>query len=528
MEPSISFVDPRPRGADALPLLAAAAGLAVYLASEAFVFSGQLGFPLDDSWIHMQFARQIAAGEGLAYNPGRWVAGSSAPLWTALVALVQALPLPPLWGVKLLGAACLLATVHATGRLAAELGLSRGLRHLAAVLVATSHWLLWAALAGMEVHLFTALTLWGLVLHLRERAAGGFGGASLPLLALAGLARPEGFLLLALAIAERTLAGLRERAWRRDLARLAVPLAAAVLAVAPVLLFFRLIGDSFLPTTFAVKAGDPDFLPSGRYLRAAVDVLFRSQPVALLFAGAGILRLAERPGTARGRGLLPAAWVLGLPLAYSLLAADNGPVIVGNFGRYLFPLLPLVAVLGVLGWQRPARRLGRPARVALVTAALLPQLWGLAAGVPLYLRTIANVEDGDVAAARWLAERLPPDALVAVQDAGALKYHLPNPVLDLTGIVNPEILPHLRGADWERELYGYLAARRPAYLVVFPEYYPRLVTAPGFRRVRSFPVRDNVALAGDELVVFATPWTGPWGLREGDPAASASPPPGAP
>lgn len=518
--PSLS-ARPRPEGGDALPLWVAAGVAASYLASELYTFSGRLGLPLDDSWIHLQFARQIAAGEGLAYNSGQWVAGSSAPLWTALVAVVFALGMPPLWGVKLLGTACFLATVHATGRLAAELGLSRGLRRLAAVLVATTHWLAWAGLAGMEIHLFTALALWGLVLHLRERAAGS-AGASLPVLALACLARPEGFLLLALALADRALAALGERRRPRELVRLAVPLAAALLAVVPTLVFFRLIGDSFLPTTFGVKAPpDPDYLVSGRYLRAALDVFFRSQPVMLVFAGAGVLDLAERLGTPRSRGLLPAAWLVGMPLAYSLLAADRGPVIVGNFGRYLFPLLPLVAIFGLLGCARPARRLGRAARAVAVGAVLLPQLWGLAAGVPLYLRTIANVEDGDVAAARWLAERLDAGALLAVQDVGALKYHLPNPVLDLTGIVNPEILPHLRGADWEASLYGYLAERRPAYLVVFPEYYPRLVSAPGFHPARSFPVPDNLTLAGDELVVYSTPWTGSWSLREGAGPAEA-------
>lgn len=504
---------PRPRDGDLLPLLVAAGVAATYLAGELYLFSGRLGLPLDDSWIHLQFARQIAAGEGLAFHADQWVAGSSAPLWTALVAVVFALPVPPLWGVKLLGAGCFLATVHATGRLAAELGLSRGLSRLAAVLVATTHWLVWSGLAGMEIHLFTSLTLWGLVLHLRERTA----GASLPVLALACLARPEGFLLLALALADRGLTAFAKRSWRRELAELAAPLAAAVLAVAPTLIFFRLIGDSFLPSTFDVKAPPTsDVLPSGRYLRAALDVFFRSQPLMLLFAGAGVLRLAGWLGTPRDRGLLPAAWWLGLPFAYSLLAAERGPVIVGNFGRYLFPLLPLVAILGLLGCAPLARRLGRVARAAAVGALLLPQLWGLAAGVPIYLRTIANVEDGDVAAARWLAERLPADALIAVQDVGALQYHLPNPVLDLTGIVNPEIVTHLRGDDWEARLHAYLAARRPAYLVVFPEYYPALVSSPGFRRIRSFPIRDNVTLAGDELVIYATPWSGD---RERVPAA---------
>ncbi|HMH77795.1 MAG TPA: hypothetical protein VK547_14275, partial [Candidatus Udaeobacter sp.] len=47
--------------------------------------AGMLGveaFPLDDSWIHMQFARNLAEGRGFSYNPGVPVSGSTAPLWT--------------------------------------------------------------------------------------------------------------------------------------------------------------------------------------------------------------------------------------------------------------------------------------------------------------------------------------------------------------------------------------------------------------------------------------------------------------
>jgi len=32
--------------------------------------AGAPGFPLDDSWIHLHFARNIAEGAGFAYNPG--------------------------------------------------------------------------------------------------------------------------------------------------------------------------------------------------------------------------------------------------------------------------------------------------------------------------------------------------------------------------------------------------------------------------------------------------------------------------
>src|SRR4051794_36084239 len=62
------------------------AASAWYLVRELHVV-GHLGFPLDDAWIHAQFARNLASGFGLSFNPGEPSAGSTSPLWTAIVAI---------------------------------------------------------------------------------------------------------------------------------------------------------------------------------------------------------------------------------------------------------------------------------------------------------------------------------------------------------------------------------------------------------------------------------------------------------
>src|SRR5262249_56043145 len=72
---------------DVFVLLAAALALTIFLARERWI-AGAAGFPLDDSWIHLHFARNLAEGRGFAYNPGVPVAGSTAPLWTLLLAAV--------------------------------------------------------------------------------------------------------------------------------------------------------------------------------------------------------------------------------------------------------------------------------------------------------------------------------------------------------------------------------------------------------------------------------------------------------
>jgi hypothetical protein len=76
-------------GHDLAVALSVAVPLALFLARERQI-AGVAGFPLDDSWIHLHFARNLAEGAGFAYNPGVPVAGSTAPLWTLLLAAASA------------------------------------------------------------------------------------------------------------------------------------------------------------------------------------------------------------------------------------------------------------------------------------------------------------------------------------------------------------------------------------------------------------------------------------------------------
>ncbi len=83
--------------------------------------AGVLGveaFPLDDSWIHLQFARNLAEGHGFSYNPGVPVSGSTAPLWTLALGGMFAVLGNHAVLAKVLGVAATLATAWLAGRLA--------------------------------------------------------------------------------------------------------------------------------------------------------------------------------------------------------------------------------------------------------------------------------------------------------------------------------------------------------------------------------------------------------------------------
>jgi len=57
----------------------------IYLLVSAFTY--RIGFPLDDAWIHQTYARNLALRGEWAFNPGIPSGGSTAPLWSALLAV---------------------------------------------------------------------------------------------------------------------------------------------------------------------------------------------------------------------------------------------------------------------------------------------------------------------------------------------------------------------------------------------------------------------------------------------------------
>jgi len=468
------------------------------------------------------------------------VPGSTAPLWTALLALLSLAPGSLFAWVKLAGIAAHAAATERAYALARALGLGAARATAAALLAAATGWLAWSAVSGMEVPLFTWLALAGLARHVEERARPALPALSLPLFALAALARPEGLLLLPLALADRLLLphadahgtlGLARPPWRR----LAAGLAAAALLLAAVAAVHWSLWGSPLPTTFAAKSGgEARFVPDLHFLRGVLGLLFLAQPFGVLLAAGGALELARRAGSAGDRGQLLTLWTGGLPVASALLSSGQG-VLVGNFGRYYFPLLAPLAILALLalaplppGWGRV--RLGRRALplgfLLLGALAALPAAAGLLAAGRTHLQARANVDDGDVAVARWVVERVPAEATLAVCDVGALGWFAPNPLVDLAGIVTPAVAAEIararrdEGRDWPPVLYAFLERSRPDYVILFPKWFPLLEREPErYPPVLRVGIRDNITLAGDELVVYSTPWTR-YPLR---PDAAASP-----
>ena len=453
---------------------------------------GFTGFPLDDAWIHQTYARNLAALGQFAFVSGQPSAGSTSPLWTVLLAFGYLLRIEYHLWTYALGAGLLALNAWLVQRLTLDLWPERPAAALAAGLFAALEWrLVWAAASGMETLLFSALALAVFVMDRRRPTLAGL------CLGLSVLARPDGLTLLPFALARLALA-------RPGRVRGILECGAAFAVVfIPYLGLNYALSGSLWPNTFYAKQAEYAIL-------RAAPLLERAARVGLLpFVGAPALLAPGLAGAAirwgreqRWGALLPLGWALTFLAAYIVRLP-----VTYQHGRYLIPVIPVLAAVGV-GGLADLLRLRAPtllprvvSRVWTLAAALLLAVF-LGVGAQAYARDVQIIESEMVAAALWVNAYTPPGALIAAHDIGALGYFGGRPILDLAGLASPEVIPFIRD---EARLGEWLRASGAQYLVTFPGWYPGLTGALAADRVFTTGAPFSPAAGGENMAVYALP-----------------------
>jgi len=511
---------PTSLGAILASIVCTLAGAAWYLHHELAV--GPLGFPLDDGWIHAQFATRLAAGQGLAFNAGEPCAGSTSPLWTLLLGMAVATGSDVVFGAKALGT---LSTAVAAGLgavLAARIAEARSAAWVAGLSIALSPRLTWASVSGMEVSLATALLLATLLAYLHAGHRSGRWGL---LAGLAGVARPEVLPLILVLLVHRWIfrlpaidapgsVALRESAW-------ALGGFGVVFALYAGLNLYG--GGTILPTTFSAKTTAQGLLYAvasleGRefvrslttrpveHLSLLARFFFDQSQIlcAALFVGIPASVGGLRGVSAGTGGGLVIATVAVTGFLMGALAPDVP--LYGQEGRYVLPFVVLLFVLSGVGLSALRRLAPHPWWVtSLIVVALARLASQDVQFAPRYAAQVANINALQVAMGRWVADHTPVDAVVATNDIGAIGYVSQRRILDTEGLITPAILPFKR----DRRHLAFLEAARPDLLIIFPEWYPQLASRPDlFQEVHRITV-PRVTAAHDTLVAYRTPWTRP-------------------
>lgn len=366
-------------------LSAAAAFYLVFIARSLFVVDGTLHSTLfDDAMISMRYARNLADGVGLVWNPGvPPVQGYTNAAWTLLMAAVHVAVAPRLASLAMMfiGAGLLLVATAATYRVARLVTDSTETALAAAGLTGAGYALVFWTLRGMEVGLLAALLIiatGAAIAHGRERRR---RDAAIVLVTgvLAMWTRTDAvvpFVVTAFYLV------IGARAGRVPIA--ASMGAALVLGLGIPLLFGLWVYDAALPNTYYLKLGDAS--PADRWARglpALITFLLRGQGAALVPAIA-VLMVAHRGWSRMRQELTLIAAIAMSVAAYSVHVGGDAWEWMGYANRYVAVATPHVAILvaaGAFAFVRDPRavRIGVPVMVGLIAAHAALILFLLAA-----------------------------------------------------------------------------------------------------------------------------------------------------
>lgn len=479
-------------------------------------------FPLDDGWIHMVYARSFAEHGQLWYNPGIPESGMTSPLWAITVGSVWAvfgtIGLGIVATAKFLGITFAILSGWLTMRIVWQFTHQRRLGIFAGALVAIEPSYAFASVSGMEVQLFSIISLAAVWMFLqgRLRTTGVLFG-------LMVLARPEGYVVFGIAIAT----AIARRMWQRDRLELVnnEDVRELMALVIPTVLlggawsaFNYTVNGTPWPNTYLAKSQEMGLIP----FENAFNVMQGYYHHLSFFAGVAfpVTMLAVTIGAVwviRTYSFAGAPLVL-TPVGMTYAVSTSFPLTSDGWNfftrRYLDAIIPILVILMIVGFlriwrkfqywretrapedQREAHIFNFGLNIVFAAAVVLPFValpsdWQRLSED--YSWNSKNVHDIDVGMAKWIDENLPADARIGVGDAGAMRFFGNRQTYDLVGLNTSSAIgrPPLEYAE-EKKL-DYLFVFRSIYFDSWHFADP----------IHTIEVDRNTILGGSQMRAYA-------------------------
>ena len=468
--------------------LVSAFSVVAYIATSQLVY--RFGFPLDDAWIHQTYARNLGLYGEWAFIPGEPSGGSTSPLWSTLLAFGHYLRLGPyIWtfilgwlallGTSLIGMACFQVLCPHHNQKSIWIG----------IFLSMEWHLVWFSVSGMESLLFALFVTWisFLLLIIEDQLKDGILIGIL--IGISLWLRPDGISLLGPAFLVVFTKPITKKKKTKIIGGI---IASFLFFFILYLIFNRVTAGAWWPNTYFAKQAEYEVYRDnpilGRFWEQFIQPL---KGPGILLLPANVLLLFNAFKRRKWTLLSLYLWLLG----YLGLYAWRLPVAYQH-GRYVSPMMPLFFVLGFVGlgkwvWKEKLCKRDWVLKTSFILILILVTVGSWVIGAKTYGNDVYYIESEMVETAYWLNQNTPESAIIAVHDIGAIGYFGNRKLLDLAGLISPDIIPFIRD---EGKIKEHLDSQEVMYLVTFPDWYPELVK----ERVQVFkttsPIRPSIGL----------------------------------
>jgi hypothetical protein len=426
--------------------------------------SGAIMPIFDDSFISLNFARNLAETGMMSFDGENWNTGATSPLHVTMLAAVLKTGASPIFATIAFGVGMHMLLVASTWLFALSVFRNRTTAHLAALAMAFTPLALLDTVNGMETGLFMSLVALTCAAYFFHRTRWGLFVCSV-FLALAILTRPDGVFLLPAILIYHLVTQPKGRRFIEYLKD------ADIIWTLPVIAGLALAGYSFAVTgeiggTATVK------LQFFREFKLPLEtrIALGGDQMGLFFGPMWtMVGLAIVGASNRREALIVTLIFLPMVVVYLLLFPGS---MYHYFFRYQHPILPFIAVFAAGGAYRllVTAATGNLMTKALVTTVLIiviiPVTQQYIHWRDVSADAVIETRNDMAGMSKELDQLILPTQTLATHDIGAVGYFGRFKVLDLVGLVNPEALQYHPG----RQTRALIEKDRPDFLLIFPEW----------------------------------------------------------
>ncbi|MEO8211002.1 MAG: hypothetical protein ABI840_10605, partial [bacterium] len=370
-----------------------------------------------------------------------------------------------------------------------------------------------AALSGMETTMFTFFCILGIYFHIKNLQSKQFTLVPAFFLSLATVSRPEGFLLFGLYLTDVLLNLRRDKSFKKNILIFALSISIFLIITSPYLIFSYSISGHFFPNTFRGQGGNLTFIPNFYYLFLTLSYFISDNLIiGLLYIVSLIFYFKNIKNYFTGLKYLNLIflWIIFLPLVSSVLIPNWR-----HHLRYLIPLIPFLNIIGMYililllkkDYFLKLKEILFKRNHSLALIIIFSLVYYIVFAVALGKNT-DNINNQQVKLARWVNENVGRNETIALNDIGAITFINKNRIIDMAGLVTPEILRY-RTYTWKDNLdsINYLLKKNNvSYIIIYDEWFKEYLDKynENLTFVTSAYLEDNTICGAKEMKVYKT------------------------
>ncbi|MFA5404845.1 MAG: tetratricopeptide repeat protein [Ignavibacteria bacterium] len=151
-----------------------------------------------------------------------------------------------------------------------------------------------------------------------------------------------------------------------------------------------------------------------------------------------------------------------------------------RFGRYMMPIIPFFFLVSGLGFRDLIKLAGgylknRNFTIALYliisSVIIIYSVKGYYENKNEYANECKYINDVQVAAALWIKNNTNENDIIATHDVGAIGFYCGRKIVDVAGLVTPELISKINGKDYNVYMLEYLKKSGVTHLAFLREWY---------------------------------------------------------